>query len=51
MSQLDALLFTVQAILACSFIVGIAVFVRALMYEWQARRDHKKILERVRWYA
>lgn len=39
MTQLEALLFTLQVILVCSLIVGLAVFVRALMYEAEDRRS------------
>lgn len=38
MTEFEALVFTVKVVVVCMFIVGVAVFVTALRYEWQDRR-------------
>lgn len=38
MSQFEALVFTFKAVMVCMLIVGIAVFLLAMRYEWQDRR-------------
>lgn len=39
MTQWQAIVFTAEVIVICSLIVGLAVFLRAMSYEWQDRRQ------------
>lgn len=41
MTQWQAIVFTAEVVLVCSLIVGVAVLLRALSYEWQDRRDRR----------